>query len=57
MDETCGLKRVALAFMAHVPAGYPAQLVVDKRHELLERRFVALTPIQQEPGYLVSRGF
>jgi hypothetical protein len=37
VDEPCGLKGVAAAAHGDVAVGYAAQLVVDERHEPIER--------------------
>jgi hypothetical protein len=42
------LQRVAIPLAAHVASCDPPQLVVDERHEPVQRRGVALTPSQQK---------
>ena len=45
IDEGSRLQRVAGSFATEVIAGETAQFVVDERHQFLERRLVALTPV------------
>src|SRR5215469_11066289 len=54
--ECTGLKHVAGPFAGHVPAGNIAQMVVNKRCELLERLVVSRTPsLEQLRDFVRSR--
>src|SRR5947207_7899644 len=39
----------------HVLVGQPMQFVIDQRHQLVERRLVAATPILQQLRYFMWR--
>jgi hypothetical protein len=47
--DQCGcLQRVSGALAAHALAGQPAQLLVNERHELFERRLIAAPPLEEK---------
>ena len=48
VDERRGLQRVVRALVCHVPPRQPLQLVVDQRHQLLERLGLAAAPRKEE---------
>ena len=48
IDERRRLQRVVPAFVRHVPLRQPLQLVVDQRHQLLERLGLAAAPREKE---------
>src|SRR3989454_6350932 len=48
VDQRCRLQRVTGTLAAHVMAGQLAQLAIDQRHQLVERRFVAVTPLNKQ---------
>src|SRR5262249_41654234 len=52
VDKGRGLQRVACALPAHIVPGEPAELVVDEWHQLVERRFVSITPVNQQLSYV-----
>ena len=47
---------MALALVAHVVVGEPAQLFVDDRHEPISRDRIAVGPIGQDLGYALALG-
>src|SRR5262245_51080377 len=48
VDERCRLKRMAWPFGRHLSQRQPSQLLVDDRHELLQRVLVAVFPRSEE---------
>ena len=44
VDEPGRLKRDVRSLAGHVPQGHPVQLVVDERHQPIERTLVAIAP-------------
>jgi hypothetical protein len=46
VDQGRGLQRLHLAFILHVPAGYPVQFVVD-----LVRQPIEGSPVTAAPGF------
>ena len=48
--ERGGLQRVAATLLPHVAVGQMAQLRVDQRDQLFERRLIALAPVDQQLG-------
>ena len=57
VHERRGLQAVTGALPRHATPRNPTQLVVHKRHELVERRLIALAPCQQQPGDLDRRTY
>ena len=55
VDECSRLERVVGAFAAQIVTREPAQFVVNQRHQFLERRLVALAPVDQKLCYALSR--
>ncbi|HEY0283980.1 MAG TPA: hypothetical protein VGC23_01225, partial [Vicinamibacterales bacterium] len=53
VDERGRLQAVTRPFAGHAPARDTAQLGVDDRNQPIERRLVALSPLQQERRDLV----
>jgi hypothetical protein len=47
---------MVVAFLPQVMTGQPPQLFIDKRHQLIERGFVAACPIDQQLGDFAWRG-
>jgi hypothetical protein len=56
VDQRRRLQRVALALVAHVVVGEPAQLFVDDRHEPISRERIAVGPIGKDLGYALALG-
>ncbi len=52
MDQLGGLERVARGFVGHLMRGHSAQLLIDKRQELLGSPGVALRNRVQDARYL-----
>jgi hypothetical protein len=50
VDESGRLEGVLLALAAHVPVGEAPELLVDDRHELVERVLVSLPPVEKQRG-------
>jgi hypothetical protein len=48
---------MAGTFSKHVPPSQATQFLVDKREEFLQGRVFPLTPILQESGDVLSRGY
>ena len=49
VDERRALQRVADRFSRQVPSRNRAQLLVDERHQLIERLLAAVLPGDQQP--------
>jgi hypothetical protein len=43
-------------FLSHVPSGQPPQFLVYRRHQLVERGFVAVAPSDEQLGHFFWRG-
>ena len=56
MDEGSGLQGVVATFAAEVALGQTAEFLVDERRELIERRLVALLPVNEELSDFFRRG-
>src|SRR5882762_4117335 len=57
VDERGRLKRVIVPFLAKVLPSEMMKLVVDERHELVERGTITSAPAIQEPRNVRSREF
>jgi hypothetical protein len=55
VDEGRGLQSVIVAFAAHLEAGQPAKLLVDERHQVIERGTIALAPGEQQLSDIQAR--
>ena len=51
VDERGWLQRVTGTFAAQIVTRETAQFVVNQRHQFLERRLVAVAPIDEQLGY------
>jgi hypothetical protein len=50
IDQSRGLQRVIRFLSGHIPARQPAQMLIDDRHELIQRSGVTLPPGKQPTG-------
>lgn len=55
MDQGGGLQRMGRTLLVHVAAGHSSQLRIDQRHELIERRLVAVAPLVEQLRDVVRR--
>ena len=53
IDQRRRLQQVAGPLVAHEMTRQPAQLMVDKRHQLIERRLISASPGEQQLRYFL----
>jgi hypothetical protein len=53
VDQSRGYERLARALPPHVSMRKPVQLLINQRHQLLERRLIALIPGKKQLGNLL----
>jgi hypothetical protein len=53
VDEGCGLEGPPGTFARHVPARGGVQLIVHKRHQLLQGGFITLSPSLEKTSYFL----
>jgi len=46
MDEGGGLKNIGISFSSHIGGSYFPEVRVDKRHQLVEGRWLAVSPFR-----------
>jgi hypothetical protein len=52
IDESGGLQRVVWILPPHIAVGQSMELSLDKRQQPVDRRLVAIIPIDQQLGYV-----
>jgi hypothetical protein len=55
MDFACGLQRMARLLLRHVALGQFMQLLVDARHQLVERAPVPWPPTAEQRRHVITR--
>src|SRR5215471_4530950 len=56
IDQRSCLECVALALAPQISAGDTMKLVVDQRHQPIQRQLIALPPVNQQLSYILGRG-